>query len=347
MANNTQTISDVIVKKAQKGKFVECINSLNLAYLEDYAMVHGAGGADHAPLSGISVAITDYGAKEKTGASTYVKANVPCFVFDQILTVCRKNVGNEDNGLGGVYNSLAIITNGIGTFLNEGCIALKRIITGKGASDKGPLADAGIVFRAALDAISSGGNVPRIKTFTDYTYHQDRVNMYKVDPKDGFVSVTTLDILRQQPTNDRQNPWMIKVTNFYAKEKKEPNGTSSYVANTIRDKKEAFIYVSDDDMYDLAFKVTHFINVWEQAMGRPLVLNALRKKEEMRQNANAQQREEGYQGDGYGQQPGGYSQNQGQPPANSSLQRSMNSGFQQPTNGYQRQGYNGYQGRQG
>ena len=46
----------------------------------------------------------------------------------------------------------------------------------------------------------------------------------------------------------------------------------------MKNVKEAFINVSDEDMYKALTKVTRFINVWENAMCIPVVLGGEKQR---------------------------------------------------------------------
>lgn len=323
---NENNISDVIVRCAAKGKFLEFSNALTLAYKEDYANIQGIGGSGHARTSGITAAITAWqvdqlGRKIPNTQSTFVKAIVPCYVFDQVLTVCRNNVGDRETGVGFVMSAIDSIANALGTFFGEGVNACARIVTGKGANQSGPIGDFGTAFKNARAAAAQRGPAQFIRPFENYAYHQDRVNKYNVDPKDGFVSVSTLEIVRAEfggGGEKRKLPWTVKVQNFWAAPNEKANGTTAYVANSIRDKKEASISISDDAMYEAAFKVMRFVDLWENTLGSQLLITAMREKEAARQQNAAQNGQATAQPQQQTQQPapaqqGGY-QRQGQNP---------------------------------
>lgn len=85
-------ISTIIAKANARSKVVDFRDSLVPALVEDYAMMHGAGGKDHAPASVIKVTVCDYTAG--TGdKSTTVTANISPDLCEQLFEVCRQNVG--------------------------------------------------------------------------------------------------------------------------------------------------------------------------------------------------------------------------------------------------------------
>lgn len=125
-------------------------------------------------------------------------------------------------------------------------------------------------------ALSSAGQA----SGADFSYSQDRVNPYKEEH--GFCPVSTLSITRSGLRKDgsvSQMPWYITIKNFRAKPVKQKNGMTSYNGSTIQDQKEAFILVSDFDMYRCAYRVVRFIELWEMSVGIPLIKAGLKQKE--------------------------------------------------------------------
>lgn len=88
----TSKRSDIIVKAAAKGKFVDFRNALVPAFEQDYAMIHGCGGKKHASRSCIKLFLTDYSAGTGDRAIT-VSANVGPEFIPYAFAVCEKNVG--------------------------------------------------------------------------------------------------------------------------------------------------------------------------------------------------------------------------------------------------------------
>ena len=294
MANNA--VSDIIVTVGKKEKFFDMRNALNLAYVEDYAMIHGCGGAKHASTSGIMLTITDYsgGTGEK---STFVHGIVPPHIIDKMLAVCHQNAGTRVDGSADLAAAATVmnakldrILSGLLTGVAKGVAACGNIIKGAG-HERGPIADLGQVVLAARNAIANKEadvqNFGIREPYTDFTYHQERVNTYRRDPKDGFVFVSVVDIARKQ-FNDkgdlRRLPWQIKIKNLYAPPIDQPNGTTAYSSGNARDVSECFVQVSDDEMLQCCYAVDHFIRVWEDANAIPLVLEGLQRRKQARQN---------------------------------------------------------------
>lgn len=85
-------ISTIIAKANARSKVIDFRDGLVPALMEDYAMIHGTGGKDHAPASVIKVTVCDYTAG--TGdKSTTVTANISPDLCERLFEVCRQNVG--------------------------------------------------------------------------------------------------------------------------------------------------------------------------------------------------------------------------------------------------------------
>lgn len=287
--SNRPAISEVIAKTATKNKFFEIHDALVPAKEEHYAMLHGIGGAHYAPVSGLRLTITDNSVKaNNNGVSVYVKATVPRHVISQIFDVCRNNVGEKhDMGITSALSSIMqrqqMIVQTATTAILQGIETCKNSVLGTG-HPKGPVGDFGSVLKAAKQALTQP--VPPMpiaeKSFVNFSYHQDRVNVYKInDHGKAFVSV--VDIKRNEfGTNGAKmrSPWMIKIANFYAPYQTHENGTMSFVnkESEFEDKQEAYILISDDDMYRMCYTTEHFISVWENAFCLPNIIAAKEKK---------------------------------------------------------------------
>lgn len=232
-------VSDIIVTVGGKKKFFDFRNGLVLARDDDYAMLHGAGGEKHAPNSTIKLTLTDY----SNQPSVFVGANLAPAVVDQMFTVCRKNVGTDYNGTAELAAAATTINGrlerifaGLVTAFARTTIACGHIVTGKG-HERGPAADFGQMARAAKECLVSDMEQPAFSargSYTEYAFHQDKVNTYRRHPKNNrLVFVSVVDVTRKQ-YNDagelRRYPWTLSVKNFFAPEIKQENGTTAYSA---------------------------------------------------------------------------------------------------------------------
>ena len=92
-------------------------------------------------------------------------------------------------------------------------------------------------------------------------------------------------------TNIYQYPWVLKITNGEAKVIEQATGATTFDGKSMRNKVEVFIQVSDRDMYRMMYRVTRFIETWENAMCIPVIIEGENKKEAERQEYLARQKE--------------------------------------------------------
>ncbi len=282
-----RSFSDIIVRADSKGKILDFRNNLNLAYPEHYAMLQGVGGNGFAYSSGIAAFITDYSKGTGEGNSITVKANLPPELFQQIGYICLRNTGSDiysDGGAtAGIISLLCKMSGAILNAINGSLLFCAGKL--KKGNDEQVLASFGSSLKGAKAALmqSIDTTPPVFGRHTDFLYRQERVNVYATD--NGFVPVSTVLIARQGIRKDgtvSQKPWTVKISNFMAKPVPHQNGTTAYDSASIKDRKEVFILLSDDDMHRCAYRVERFINVWECSEGIPLVKEGLAMRESIR-----------------------------------------------------------------
>ena len=305
-------IYGTIAKAASKNKFLDFRNSLTLAYLEDYANIQGIGGSKHAPVSGIKLLIQD----NSNGGSQKAEANIPCWLIDKLLEVCRRNaVDVQFDGTATAYQ-VDRTAKAVQVLLKGLANACGNLVTGK-VHPRGPFAEFGSAVKKAGAVFTDFQQFPVPgfgKPYAEYSYRQERVNPYSRS-QDGFVRVSVLTIQRKQfnaKGEVMKSPWSVNISNFEAAPNNQKNGTTSYQSNTKRNEVSLFIQVSDDDMWRCLYSVQHFISVWEMAYGIPLVQNGIAAYEYQQQNYHqtrqqtqrrpAPQQNNGGQNTGYGAQ---------------------------------------------
>jgi len=287
----------IIAKTNGRNKVIDFRDGLVLATPDDYAMIHGKGGKNHAPTSVIKIAICDYSGGTG-GNSTTLFANIAPEICEQIFEVCKRNVGQAviDNGLPILqeiraadkkllktadmnFNALSNILSLMGRIEQaETAPGLKAIASGfaklLGKTKAKVMEDAGEPVRPPCMLMASRA---------DFNYSQDRVHAQKKNSQ-GYAPLQRLNIFHTTYRKDGQigkYPWTVKITNAVAKVKVQGNGATVYDASTMKDVKEVFIQVSDADMFRMMSRVTSFIRVWEIAMGAELIRagEAAREKE--------------------------------------------------------------------
>lgn len=282
-------IYGVIATAATKDKFLDFRNALTLAYLEDYAMIQGVGGKHHAPNSGIRLLIQDNTGKAETPTADSI---IPCYILNQMFEVCKENICAPQDaraqnkavrvtGMEAMQSSINTIGTAMATLLSGSISAAANIIKKKG-SEAGPLADFGSAFKNAYGVFSAAPNaVVPSSPYTDYSYHQDRVNTYKIDAE-GFCPVSSCDIRRTQYRQDGQiskNPWSVVITNFEAKAIKHDNGTYSPDMRSVRKSSKLFVQISDQEMWRCLYAVDRFVRIWDMTYGSQLVKAGITEQE--------------------------------------------------------------------
>lgn len=300
--------SDLIAKAAAKGKFLDFRNNLVAARGNEYAMIHGIGGQQHAPRSTIKMFITDYSVQNNTKT---VYANIQPELAAYLLSACENALRcSGTSKAGGMYQEAANAVAQMrretvlqpGTPVNpsaEPILAVSAELVDK--LPNMPMPSAALQLASMLDPIPLPPNGPTVyvgvrkrivdllaqalssagqASGADFSYSQDRVNPYREE--NGLCPVSTLSITRSGLRKDgsvSQMPWYVTIKNFRAKPIKQTNGMTSYSGSTIQDQKEAFILVSDLDMYRCTYRVIRFIELWEMAVGIPLIKAGLKQKE--------------------------------------------------------------------
>ena len=274
-------ISHVIWTVGGNKKFFDMRNGLQLAYVKDYAMLYGKGGKKHAPRGGIIFSITDYSGSK----SQFAKATVPISLIYKIKVICEKNFGTDHNGVAEVASGVTYaigkvdnMSNAFIKFCNFAIGACHRLLTG---TSKGTVAEIGNSLTEAnkiLMTNAPANPIPVREPYTEVVYHQERVNVYKHDPNDNFVPVSSCDVSRTQYRKDgslSKLPWNITIKNFWAQPNNQRNGTTSYNARNVRDLVNVNINISDDDMYHAVILAEHFIRNWETAYCVNLIIQGM------------------------------------------------------------------------
>lgn len=283
MANSNQTqdyFNGLIAKAASSDKFLEFLDGMVFAYEKDYGMIQGAVGKDHAANSGIRVVITNY-----TGGKVTDKASalVPTWVFDQIREVCLRNTGEISLGKGEITETMTAAVRHFGGFrtvVSEAKSGLAAVVTGKETST---ILAIGRALKAALfklngvteenqaDLSVQAITDVKVPVGTTYSYQQVRVNTSSAG-QSGLVPCNTLSIQRRVSGKDASGretvyklPWFINISNFNARPKTHSNGTISYDASTVENRKDCSFSLSNDDMFRCVYAIEHFVAQWERA----------------------------------------------------------------------------------
>lgn len=292
-----------IYKIGSRGHFFEMKDNLSLTPLEEYSKIHcdsggeSSGGERKYP-SAIRFSITDYsGRKSDSGNSNNSDAGTGTFtvsylvhpsVVDQMLQVCRANVGEMYTGVptiaayaSGNSKKLDLLFAGVFMLVKKARVACVNIVQGKG-HERGPFADMAHVMQAGKDILTKdltpdAVNIPA--PFWNFTYHAQKTNTYKRDDA-GRVLCSQLEITRRQYLDNgakSNNPWYVKIVNGYAFPK-DNNGLTNFDPKTLVNAKSSEMRTDDEHMYEACWTCDHFIRTWENAYALPLILEGREKR---------------------------------------------------------------------
>lgn len=226
--------------------------------------------------------------------SITVSANIDPTLCYEWLEICKRNVGSttlplyeqsqgelQPNHLGKLLNevslihkvseSMAVLMRGMLTHFAG--LVRKEIPNSEVERQKSIGAKLKNAVREASKASSFEGTSVKLSPRVDYSYVQDKVNVYR-SGNDGYAPVTRLVVMRKsfrQNGEDSMYPWTVKITNGEAVMKERSNGATTFQADTLRNKKEVYINLSDRDVFRMMIRVTRFIEVWETAYCIPII----------------------------------------------------------------------------
>lgn len=286
MANMTNSISPIITRADAKDKLIDFRDNLSKSGIGEYAMMHSIGGAKRSFKSTIKCSICDYSAGKGEGNSTTVYANFDIdsiyYLYNYIKLLMGPSTATSQsdsmidtsklndaiNRLIKVYNNLKV-QNVVDSAMTDEIVNIGQTLR---------------KFEAQVKSHSSAINPGE----PDFSYSQERVDVYKVDTKTGIAPVTVVSVTR---TGTRKNgeksrmPWCFKISNGSAPTKRMPNGTTSYEGAKFKVEKACFINVSDKDMFRMMTRIVRYIEVWEDTVCIPIINQALIQKEQERQTA--------------------------------------------------------------
>lgn len=290
-------VSAIIAKTNGKDKVVDFRDYLNLANPDDYAMMHGVGGKKHAQVSVIKVVICDYTAGTGENSKT-VSANISPATVTKLLEVCKRNIGTivipndlaplvEQRGHNADMKKIANMHFGILRRIIKLCTSIQAAAQERKMPGLEVIAG---TLASMLDKEKSAVLEPtQIQTggFFSYPAHcdinhvQDRVHATKQGP-DGYAPVQRLTITHQAYRQDgslSRYPWYINITNGEALVRVSDIGATSFDPKTLRNTEEAFINVSEEDMFRCLDRVEKYIDVWEKLHCIPLAKEGLRRRQ--------------------------------------------------------------------
>lgn len=296
----------VITRTHGKDRVIDFRDSLAVASPDEYATMHQTGGKkkEGAYPSVIQMVICDFskGTGEK---SVTVQVNLEPTLCYEWLEVCKQSLGqvaipyykkaSQQRGRPMmVQNTIAEMAHSLSAagkaakaieVLVHGIMSVTAsIVRGKVAAGGNEAhASCGTAMKNAMAAFTPEKESEPYLTVprgVDYTYIQDKVNIYKKG-SDGFAPVSRLLVSRQSFRKDGDAatyPWAFKVTNGHALVVEKSNGATTFRSDTMKDITEAYVLVSDRDMFRMMTRVTHFIDVWETAYCIPVISSGIQQR---------------------------------------------------------------------
>lgn len=290
-------VNTIIAKTNGKDKVIDFRDCLNLANQDDYAMLHGIGGKEHARTSVIKLTICDYTAG-KGELSKTVSANISPATCEKLFEVCKRNIGTLiiDNNLppfveqrdhNKKQNKIADMHFEVLQHILMLAKAISKSAKEKQVPGVGVIADSLISMftKSKEHVLAQEENNPipaslEIPCHCDINYVQDRVHSSKTGA-DGYAPVQRLTISHRTYRQDGKPsmyPWTVKVVNGNAFVKVSDIGATTFDSKSLRDTTEAFIVISDDDMFRCMNSVLHYIDVWEKLSCIPLIKQGLQQR---------------------------------------------------------------------
>ena len=232
---------------------------------------------------GIPLFLCDY-SKGTGDKSVTVKATLEPFRFKIMKEIVVKNLGTLviPAGGNGIPEQIVLPVTAMfmvmDTFVKDVTKTIAGVVKGELKDRNQILCSVGKAFKDSKAFFKGTSALDIRQTLCyDYSYNQERVNPHK--EHDGICPVSSLIINRNGMRNGEPSryPWFIKITNFDAK-KRQDNGKISYDPKTRTNIREAFINVSDDDMYRICDDAEQFVDIWSCSNSVKLVRDAMVQK---------------------------------------------------------------------
>lgn len=104
---------------------------------------------------------------------------------------------------------------------------------------------------------------------------------------DGRAPVTKLEIIRTEKDksgNERKLKWFVRITNGSGVPEESTTGGVQCKPGSFTKEKEAYINLSDEDMFKALYEVNNFISLWQMVNVVPVIKAAQQKLAELYQN---------------------------------------------------------------
>lgn len=262
-------ISGKITKINAANKVMDFSDALVKAFDKDYANLHGTGGAEHAPNSGIRLSLCDY---TNSNASVNVRFILDVRQCDRLLSIAEAAI----NGTLGVASQLRAVKD----YATANGMLVGWLQAGHQPTYQELAGLQQIIYNGLMAQDPEGKGEPA------WTYSVQKNNPYNCTYIDG-KEYTPVSALSLAYTPSRNYAWSVKVSNYMAPINRQDNGTTSHNSKGAIDKKEVVIPVTAETFYCALCDVSHYIHLWEYRM-YPIV-NAMSNERERRAAIKRQQ----------------------------------------------------------
>lgn len=283
-SNNDNYISHKICKINGRDKVVDFTSKLTAAKTEDYAMVHGCGGSNHAPNSTIGITLCDYTKGKGDNKSVTVRYAID--VEDTVLLLEAAKTARL-NGFSPNAGNCTPLCDSLIQQLKD----LAKFPSAQDGSRQIP--------RDALNGLLRSANGLRTamqgSTGPLFSYKREKNNPYKI--VNGLAPVSKVEIsytpFRSDGSESRY-PWYIAIENFDAPINAKANGATSHNAAQAVNKRSAFINLTTDDFLAAMVAIERFVRLWEHRL-LPVMEEAYSKLEGSKAEAPQSQKQESNQ----------------------------------------------------
>lgn len=250
-ALNAEYINGQITRYDATNKVMDFSDMMVKAYSKDFANIHGTGGKDHAPNSGICLSLCDY-SKGKGENAISVRIIIDVRKIDRLLSAAEAAC----NGCLGMTAQLS---------------GIQHVATGHGMvigwlqGNHPPSRNELIGLERTLNAGLSVLDTARKSEEPVWSFEVQKTNPYQTSLNNNreYAPCTMLSI---QYIPSRRYAWNIRVLNCIAPIIRHKNGSCTCSPKEAIDKKEVNFPMTVDDFYDALADVSHYIRLWEYRM---------------------------------------------------------------------------------
>ena len=288
-------IQRVIARGSSRNQIIDFSDNLVAANEEQYAMIHGAGGAKFAPKSTIRCTICDF-SKGKGDLSVTVAANLSPETIEALYEASKRDYSVPSAVP--VNTSHSLTTAGVQS-LNASMDAIQTLwkLLKNEKTTRKELAEtvqkAGNNLSAAVKTLQTAksGESTETQPYV-YKYAQDRVNVYAKDSANRSPMsrlLITRKASKDKSGKDVLYPWTFSIVSGMCEVQTYQNGAQGCKSGTFQKQKEVTVSISDADMYRMMLRCVRFIHIWEHAQTQRMIQGKAKADRERMEHKKAQE----------------------------------------------------------